>query len=164
MLIIKVSKNKINNYKPVISLLFAFIPFPELHKTLIYLLQVFFITKKLSLMQTQKEKIFLKGKRVYLYLPGKDYKATREIGYVENRIFHTSRKPSHIFRKLNALAVSYQLLKEGESYFDTVEIQFGFDILKVSREDYLKNGVVLKFKKNNLEMQSFISLDRFNKN
>lgn len=115
-------------------------------------------------MNNQKEKIFIKGKKVYLHLPNKDYKATREIGYIENRIFHTSRKPTHVFRKLNALAVSYKLLSEGGIYFDKIEIQFGFDILTVSREDFLKNGVVLNFKKNNLELQCFLSLDHFSKN
>lgn len=111
-----------------------------------------------------REKIFIKGKKVFLHLPEKDYKATREIGYIENRIFYTSRKPEHVFRKLNALALSYKLLKEGAYYFDTIEIQFGFEILKVSREDFLKNGVVLNFKKNNLELQCFLSLDHFRKN
>ena len=109
-------------------------------------------------------KIFFRGKKVYLHLPGKDYKATRQIGYIDNRTFHTSRNPSHVFKKLNALALSYQLLKEGATYFDQIEIQFGFDILKVSREDFLKNGVVLNFEKNNLELQCFLSLDHFSKN
>lgn len=108
-----------------------------------------------------KKSIFLKGSKVYLNLPEKDYKPIREIGYLKGRTFHTSRDPNHIFRKLNALALNYELLSEGGSYFDQIEIQFGAAVLRVSRADYLKNGVIMHFKNNHLDLQCFLALEHF---
>jgi hypothetical protein len=111
--------------------------------------------------EDRRKNIFLKGSKVYLNLPEKEYKPVREIGYLKGRTFHTSRDPNHIFRKLNAIALNYELLTEGEAYFDYIEIQFGEEVLRVSRDEYLRNGIILHFKKNQLDQQCFLNLDHF---
>lgn len=105
--------------------------------------------------------------RVYLHLPEKSYKPNRQIGRIEfeNKKFKTYRDPKNqFFKKLCAVGVNLKLLKQGESYFDTVEIEYGLDILTVSREVFLEKGKILHFKNNNLDKQIFLSLDYFKKN
>lgn len=105
--------------------------------------------------------------RVFLKLPEKEYKPTRQIGRIEfeNRKFKTYRDPKNqFFKKLGAIGVNFKLLKQGESYFDTIEIEYGLDTLTVSREVFLEKGKILHFKNNNLDKQIFLSLDLFEKN
>ena len=100
--------------------------------------------------------------RVYLTLPNKEYKATRQIGYIRERTFHTFRKPENqFFRKLNAIGLNYKLLNQGGSYFDKISIEYGFEILETTREYYLEHGEFLHFSKNKLDKQLFLNLELF---
>ena len=100
--------------------------------------------------------------RVYLTLPNKEYKSKRQIGYIRERTFYTFRKPENqFFRKLNAIGLNYKLLSMGGNCFDTIEIEFGYEILKTSRKYFLEFGEFLHFSKNHLDKQLFLRLDLF---
>lgn len=118
-------------------------------------------------MDTQEAIKIEQNGRVFLNLPDKTYKPNRQIGRIEfeNRTFKSYRDPKNqFFKKLGAIGVNYKLLKQGGSYFDTIEIEYGLDNLTVSREVFLEKGKILHFKNNNLDRQIFLSLDLFTKN
>ena len=119
-------------------------------------------------MQLQNETIKIEPNgRVFLNLPDKTYKPNRQIGRIEfdNKKFKTYRDPKNqFFKKLGAIGLNLKLLKQGGSYFDTIEIEYGLDNLSVSREVFLEKGKILHFKNNNLDRQIFLSLDLFTKN
>jgi hypothetical protein len=100
--------------------------------------------------------------RVLLILPDTSYKPIRQIGYIKDRTFNTVRKPeNHRYNKLNAIGLNYKFLSQGGSYFDLINIEYGFETLETSREYFLELGDFLHFKNNGLDKQLFLSLDRF---
>jgi len=102
-----------------------------------------------------------KNGKVFLILPNKKFKSTRNIGYIRNRTFCTLKKENHLFREFNAFGLNYKLLNEGEKYFDLIRIEYDFRILETSRKFYLANGKFKHFQQNNLEKQIFLPLELY---
>ena len=112
-----------------------------------------------------EEKIIIKpadktGKqRVLLTLPGKTYKATRQIGFLKDRTFHTIRKPEHLYKQTNSIGMNYKLLSQGN--FDLIQIDYNFEILQTTRLYFLNNGHFRYYQNNGLDKQIFLSLGFF---
>jgi len=105
-----------------------------------------------------------KDGKLFLRLPGKQYKPYRMIGIVDGRTLITERDYTrHLFRKFNAFGFSYEAIKYGGRYFDEIVVRVGFDTLKCTRHYLLKHGKILNFKRNDLEKQIFLPIDDFNK-
>lgn len=101
---------------------------------------------------------------VRLLLKNKHYKSRRAIGWFEDEgdSFHTKRNPSHhLFHKLNAYGVNYDLLNEGSFTWVVIELPFDQTPLITSRKYFLSKGSLLNFKKNQLERQLFLPISEF---
>lgn len=112
---------------------------------------------------SQQETIEVKPNgKVYLNLPDKSYKPYRCIGFIKARTFNTVRKSSNQkFRNTNSIGLNYKLLSHGEAYFDYIRIEYDFEILETHRDYFMEYGEFRHFKKNNLDQQLFLSLDKF---
>ncbi len=107
------------------------------------------------------EHIKLKGNRVFLILPDSNYKSERQVGFIKDRTFFTRRTERHLFRKLNAFGINYELLKNGGVYFDKICIEYGFEKLLTTREFFLTNGTFLHFQTHGLDKQVFLPIEKF---
>lgn len=110
-----------------------------------------------------EQKIIIDKKGVvYLSLPGNAYKSVnRHIGYISDNIFHTERNSSkHLLRIDNSLGFNYKLIKEC-SLFQLVCVNFDFREVWTSKNAILKYGVMRKFSKGALELQTFLQLRFF---
>ena len=101
--------------------------------------------------------------RVFLALPGKDYKPRREIGFLskDGQTFHCERNPErHLFRQFNAYGFNYELMKDGRFIWIVVHLPFGTQLV-TSRNHLLEKGMFLNFQKNKLERQIFLPVTGF---
>lgn len=113
-------------------------------------------------MSTKEPQITVqKNGRVLLILPEKDFKCVRQIGYIRDRTFCTTKKPEHLYKKLNAFGLCYKLLSEGGVYFDKIKIEYGFKVLETTREFYLAHGEFKHYQNNDLEKQIFLPLEQY---
>ena len=113
-------------------------------------------------MHTQQETIKIeKNGKVFLILPNKKFKSTRNIGYIRSRTFCTLKKENHLYRELNAFGLNYKLLNEGEKYFDNIRIEYDFKVLETSRKYYLAKGKFKHYQQNHLEKQIFLPLELY---
>jgi hypothetical protein len=100
--------------------------------------------------------------RVLLILSDTSYKPIRQIGYIKDRTFNTVRKPENQkFNKLNAIGLNHKFLSKGGSYFDFIKIEYGFEMLKTTREYFIEFGDFLHFKNNGLDKQLFLNIELF---
>lgn len=89
---------------------------------------------------------------------------TRFIGTLDNTgdgTFTTQRNPQHLFRKLNALGINYELLNSTDIPFKWILIDFDGKRLVTSRKYFLEMGKYLKFTAQGFEPQIFLPLSKF---
>ena len=99
--------------------------------------------------------------RVFLNLPGKQYKPHRHIGDILGDTLYVNRDPSkHFFRQFKGFGFSYELMRYGRFKWIIVHLP-SFQQLVTSRLHVLKNGKILNFKRNDLERQIYLPLDEF---
>lgn len=75
--------------------------------------------------------------------------------------FTTSRKPEHLFKKLNSIGLNLELLKDTTIYFKWIIINFEFGKLITSRNYFLKFGKCFKFQNSGFELQCFLPVNEF---
>lgn len=100
---------------------------------------------------------------VKLHLDDKQYKGTRSIGWLssDGSTFNTERdRRRHVFRKLDALAFSHDLMTRYKFTWVVVYCENG-ERLVTSRKHILERGTILNFQKNQLERQIFLPLSEF---
>lgn len=100
-------------------------------------------------------------KRVELLINGK----SRTIGKLDlagDGTFITTKKEKHLFKKLGALGLNYQLLTDTLIDFEDIIIYYNDEALKTKRNYFLEKGVVMKF--GGFELQCFLPLAEFGMN
>jgi len=101
--------------------------------------------------------------RVFLTLPGKDYKPRREIGSLseDGQTFHCERNPErHLFHQFNAYGFNHELMRDGRFVWVVVHLPFSSQLV-TSRNHILAKGMFLNFQKNKLERQIFLPVSEF---
>lgn len=96
---------------------------------------------------------------VTLNLIGKDYKPTRKIAVIKNRILYLQRNEQTLMRKLeDAIGINYNLLKNYRGIFELISCELrGIGTYKTLPEYFLEKGIKLHFP--NLDAQIFLALD-----
>jgi len=90
---------------------------------------------------------------------------TRFIGKLDTAgdgTFITNRKEQHLFRKLNALGLSYELLSSANIRFKNILINYCGKKLLSTREYFLKKGKPFQFGNKGFELQVFVPLPDIN--
>jgi hypothetical protein len=111
-------------------------------------------TKSLRLIPTKHPHVF----NVQLCLNAE----TRYIGTLDEAgegTFYTKRSEKHVFRKLNALGLSLELLQRSDFHFNWIVIEYCGRELVTSRMFFLYHGSVFNFYKVGFEKQCFLKLD-----
>ena len=100
--------------------------------------------------------------KVFLMLPGKEYKEKRCLGYIDRDCFHCLRNPhQHIYGTQRALGFNWELMRDGKFDFAVIHTPFGRDVLIASRSKIIRDGKFLEFANNKLEKQIFLPLSEF---
>lgn len=105
--------------------------------------------------------IYIKEKYVYLYLSAK--LQTRRLGAINLGNFFVTKKPEHIFRKLNAYGFNLALIKSLRPDAKVTVRQYGDKTLTTTAEEILQKGQILNYLKDGFETQIFMPIDNFNK-
>ena len=69
------------------------------------------------------------------------------------------KKPEHIFLKLNAFGINYQLLADEKLHYKWIKIYCSNKEYISTREYYLAKGRVFQFSSKGFELQAFIPID-----
>jgi hypothetical protein len=72
------------------------------------------------------------------------------------------RKKDHIFNKLNAIGINYELLSDTRIKYKWIKIYIENKIYISTREYFLIKGKTFQFGKKGFELQSFVPLDELN--
>lgn len=96
---------------------------------------------------------------VFLNLPFEK----RWLGKIDttNKSFITTRKPQHLFKKLNAIGLNLELLKDTAIPFKDIVIEYESQKLITSRDYFLTHGKCFKFGSRGFEYQKFLPLSEF---
>lgn len=105
--------------------------------------------------------VYVKDKIVYLHL--KDKMQTRKLGAINLGNLFVTRKPEHIFRKLNAYGFNLALIKSLRPDAKVTVRQYGDKTLTTTAEEILQKGQILNYLKDGFETQIFMPIDNFNK-
>lgn len=98
---------------------------------------------------------------VYLRLPGKKYKPVRYLGRIVGDTFYCARNyDNKVFREASAFGFCYILMRDGRFTRVVVRLPVGQQLV-TTRKNILQNGEFLYFRKNQLERQLFLPLDKF---
>lgn len=120
----------------------------------------FFVLERNRQMNRQNITVSPSGK-VFLTLPGKDYKSKRCIGEIRDNGFHTLRNQNALFRGFNgSFGFNYELLRDYAFKYVIVSLSNG-QTLETTRLHILKNGKFLHYQQNQLERQIFLPLSEF---
>jgi len=103
--------------------------------------------------------IYIKDKFVYLYLSAK--LQTRRLGAINLGNFFVTKRPEHIFRKLNAYGFNYELIKSLKPDAKVVVKQIGEGVIKTTAHDILTRGQILNYLRDGFETQIFMPIDYF---
>lgn len=124
-----------------------------------------FVTKHLNDSQGNNLLIRKEGKFINLFLKLSSESFNRKVGRIntETKVLHIKRKRgAHLFRKLNAYGICYQILEDGK-LFDKIRIQDDFSEWLVPKSWILENKDkdFLHFKGNGgFELQIFLPLEK----
>jgi hypothetical protein len=109
----------------------------------------------------QQQISITKAGRVFLHLPGKDYKENRCIGVLTGDTLFVQRDPErHFFRKNQSYGFNYEAIRSINFRRLVVELPLG-QRLETTKEFLLAHGTFLHFQRNLLERQIFLSIDRY---
>jgi hypothetical protein len=91
---------------------------------------------------------------------------TRTLGSLETSgegRFFCTRQSKHVFKKLNALAISNELLKSDRIPFRWIEITLNKTKLITTRNYFIHFGKFWQFQKQGFEAQIFLPIDLYGK-
>jgi len=98
--------------------------------------------------------------KVKLILPD-EVRWIGELNAFKEGTFFTKRRKEHLFKKLNALGISHQILISEELDYKWIVIDYDGKRLVTSREYFLAHGKLLHFKDKGFEPQVFLPLSEF---
>lgn len=100
------------------------------------------------------------GSKIFLTLPGKNYKSKRMIGQIKGDELHVERDPArHYFYRYNGYGFSYDLLSRVP--YTVLCLHLNANRLYISKRKALAVGKFLNFQKRRLERQLFLSPSEF---
>lgn len=72
------------------------------------------------------------------------------------------KKTEHIYHKLNAIGINYQLLADERLHYKWIKIYCGSKEYISTREYFLAKGRVFQFSRKGFELQAFVPIDELN--
>lgn len=106
--------------------------------------------------------IYIKDLYAYLYL--NDKMQTRRLWTVKDGNLYVTKKPEHIFKKLNAYGFNLALIKSLRPDAKIVVKQYGGKTIDTTAEEILLKGQILSYLKDGFETQIFMQITNFNTN